>query len=190
MGSDRTSSPERRLGRGVRRGILVLAGPLALAGLIVACGGGAVDSGEAGGAPSTTAAPSAATDTGDIEGTEDADGATDTTEAAGSEAAETTATEPSPVDPVVFADDFGTSIQPIFANRCGACHSPGGPGSPHWQLGTAAELAADHTGLAQVIGTGYMPPWPAAGDSPAFHQDRSLRPDQIQAVLDWSAAGA
>ena len=94
------------------------------------------------------------------------------------------------VEPVVYNDDFATSIQPIFADRCASCHSPGGPGTAHWTLGTAGDIVANHENIAALLANGAMPPWPAGGESPAFREDRSLRDDQLQAILDWSEAGA
>lgn len=118
------------------------------------------------------------------------DGDADQTDA--EQGAETT--EPAePFDasaPVQYADDFARSIQPIFANRCASCHTSGGPGTAHWELTTVGALAEDHATLAGIVASGFMPPWPAGGSSPAFKEDRSLRDDQLQAILDWSEAGA
>lgn len=94
------------------------------------------------------------------------------------------------VEPVVFDDDFATSVRPIFAEVCASCHSPGGPGTAHWELATIENVVANHEVIAAIVASETMPPWPAGGESPAFLDDRSLRPDQIQAILDWSAAGA
>ena len=92
--------------------------------------------------------------------------------------------------PVSFQDDFGTSIAPIFANKCASCHNAGGPGEAHWRLQTAADLVDSHQWVSGVVNTQYMPPWPASDLSPAFHDDRSLRPDEIAAIVEWSTAGA
>lgn len=91
---------------------------------------------------------------------------------------------------VVYDDDFGTSIAPIFADHCASCHNAAGPGAPHWQLENAGDLVATHEWIASVINTGYMPPWPAGDLSPLFHEDRSLGDDEIAAVAAWSADGA
>lgn len=95
-----------------------------------------------------------------------------------------------PVEPVSFANDFSQSVQPILAEKCATCHGVGGPGSPHWVLGTAQDAVDTHLLISGVISSGYMPPWPATDLSVDFHQNRSLRDDQIQAILDWSIAGA
>ncbi len=44
--------------------------------------------------------------------------------------------------------------------------------------------------MATNIETGAMPPWPAGDESVAFHDDRSLRPDELAAILAWIEAGA
>ena len=92
--------------------------------------------------------------------------------------------------PVVFNNDFSESVQPIFVESCAACHAEGGPGSPHWVLGNAQDLVDTHLLISSVLDTGYMPPWPASDEGVPLKDVRSLRPDQVQAILDWSAAGA
>lgn len=92
--------------------------------------------------------------------------------------------------PVTYDGDFGASVAPVFAEKCASCHAPGGPGTAHWTLGSAADVIDELPSLVEVLEDGTMPPWPAGGDSPPFVGDRSLRPDQLQAVLDWVADGA
>ena len=180
--ASRRSNAEPRLSS---RAILVLL-PVALAVLIAACGGSGSDESDTAG--DTSVAQDASATTEEPEGVESTDAAPTTAPAT---TATTPTTEAEPfVDPVRFADDFGTSIQPIFAERCGACHGPGGPGTQHWELTTAKALADDAKTISLVVESGYMPPWPAGGDSPAFHEDRSLRQDQVDAILAWHAAGA
>jgi len=98
--------------------------------------------------------------------------------------------EPVVIEPVVFKDDFATSIAPIFVENCASCHNAGGPGATRWQLEQAADLVATHERIAGVVGAGYMPPWPASDLSLLFHDNRSLRADEIAAITQWSAAGA
>lgn len=138
----------------------------------------------------------------DADAASDSDTAADSTttsEASETSAVETTeaATETAPaaeeqpeVVPVLYDGSFASSIQPIFADRCASCHSPGGPGTSHWVLETVDDISVRHELLSLIIQSGRMPPWPAGGESPAFHEDRSLSPGQVQAVLDWSADGA
>ena len=98
--------------------------------------------------------------------------------------------EPGEIDGVVFDDDFATSIAPIFAENCAGCHNAGGPGALHWKLEQAADVVATHELIAGVISTGYMPPWPASDLSLLFRDNRSLRADEIAAIVQWSAVGA
>ncbi len=92
------------------------------------------------------------------------------------------------VDPVVFQDDFSASIMPIFENRCASCHQVGGPGTAHWTLDTVADITANQDLIWANIEAGVMPPWPASSESVPFHADRSLRDDEVQALIDWMAA--
>ena len=88
-----------------------------------------------------------------------------------------------------YADDFGESIVPIFANRCASCHNAGGPGSVHWLLEDVDDIAAEADYVSAVVASGLMPPWPASDLSPAFHDERGLSDEELTALSDWSAAG-
>lgn len=138
-----------------------------------------------------------ATGEAEIEALVDTEGAPEAVEQAGSADAGDSAVsdnsdsadaEPTFV-PVVYNDDFGTSIQPLIAENCASCHNDGGAGSAHWQVETVADIQAAHAALAGVVQIGYMPPWPAGGESIDHKGDRRLRQDQIDAILAWSAAG-
>ncbi len=181
LGYDRTVTG-KRLPSGVMW--LSFLAPLVLAAVITACGADDVRSAPDEDAADTTALTTTLTTTSPP--TTTSSSSTSEPSATG----EDTDTANDDIEPVVFNDDFGTSVQPIFADRCAACHSPGGPGTGHWELTTAQALADDHGILSAIVASGYMPPWPAGGDSPAFKHDRSLRPDQLQAIVDWSEAGA
>ncbi|MEL6981917.1 MAG: hypothetical protein AAFO29_05800, partial [Actinomycetota bacterium] len=164
-----------------RRAVLVAA-PLLIALVAMACA--ADDDPEESAedvAPSTTATEASADD-----GVESDEGSTSTT------AAPTTVT-PSSVgaatDPVVFNDDFSVSVAPVLAEKCASCHAPGGPGTAHWVLAYVADVTENRQAIVEVIDGGLMPPWPAGGASPAFVGDRSLRDDQMQAILEWHEAG-
>lgn len=168
----------RIAGPALRR-ILAFGLPIAVALVIVACGGTSDTSEGDADAPTTVDPPRTET-------TLAVDPPSTTTE----EASDDTAAVADSVEPVVYADDYATSVQPIFAEVCASCHSSGGPGTAHWELTTAGELVESHGSISEVVASGFMPPWPAGGESPPFREDRSLRPDQVQAILDWSAAGA
>lgn len=98
--------------------------------------------------------------------------------------------ESAAMTPVSWDGSFTQTIQPILAEKCAACHAPAGPGAIHWQLGTVQDVVDTSQLIAAVVQTGVMPPWIAGGESPAFHNDRSLRADQLQAILDWADDGA
>ena len=156
------------------RRLALLALPIIVAVVAAACGAGG--SADEGAAVSSTATTEVTAD-----------------ETTAAEPSTTTSTRPTtttePREPVIYDGDFSVSVAPILAEKCASCHAPGGPGTAHWELASVADAADNHRALAEVIETGFMPPWPAGGDSPAFLDDRSLADDQLQAVLDWSAAG-
>lgn len=102
----------------------------------------------------------------------------------------TSAAELDQPEPISFNGDFGTSIAPILTNRCASCHNPGGPGTSHWQLQTAADASSAADRIVALVGSGTMPPWPAGPESVPFHNDRSLRPDEIDAIIQWGSEGA
>jgi polyisoprenoid-binding protein YceI len=84
---------------------------------------------------------------------------------------------------------FANDIQPILTNYCATCHNDGGVGAMVWGLNTAGDAAEIASGLELVVGTGFMPPWPASDLSAEFLHDRSLDPAQVDAVVAWARAG-
>lgn len=175
--------------RAFLRPAALLAAPICFAILMAACGGSS-SSDTADGANTETDGTSSSSSTSASEPLETSE-ADDQAAGSSEEATETTAeTTADDIEPVVYDGSFSETIQPIFADRCAACHSPGGPGTSHWILETVDDVSERHDILALIIESGKMPPWPAGGESPAFHEDRSLRQDQITAILDWSADGA
>ena len=92
---------------------------------------------------------------------------------------------------VSYDGSFSSTIQPILEEKCSSCHYDGGPGAFHWNLRSAQDVVDTHLLVESVITSNYMPPWPAAGgQSVAFKEDRGMRPDQVQAIVDWVADGA
>ncbi|MEM9651488.1 MAG: hypothetical protein AAGA65_05290 [Actinomycetota bacterium] len=193
------------------RQVLLLLLPFVVAAFFVACGGSS-ESGEAGGSGAAERTADQQADTaveadnstsssavaGDEAGTDDRTAADDQGQPEGQEETaeqeetagqDETAAEAAPV-PVRYDGSFADTIQPIFADRCASCHSPGGPGTAHWVLETADDVLEWYDLLPLLLESRTMPPWPAGGDSPAFHEDRSLSPDQLAAVLDWVEDGA
>ncbi|MFN7924181.1 MAG: thiol-disulfide isomerase [Bryobacteraceae bacterium] len=84
---------------------------------------------------------------------------------------------------------FSKDIYPILRSRCQGCH----------QKGEVAPMAfityQDARPWAKAIKTavlrGTMPPWHAdPASSAAFHNDRSLAPEQVRTIAAWVDAGA
>jgi polyisoprenoid-binding protein YceI len=84
---------------------------------------------------------------------------------------------------------FGDEVLPILSENCAGCHQPGGVGSMVWELVDAGDAAEVASGLALVVRSGFMPPWPASDLSAEFAHDRSLTGDEIDTVVAWAAAG-
>jgi hypothetical protein len=110
---------------------------------------------------------------------------------------DTSSTEDAPAsaDAVTPAADavtvsFASEIEPIIEQSCASCHTGRGPGTQHVVMDTAADVAFVSSGLELVTSTGFMPPWPAGGDSPSFRHDWSVDDDQIDLLAAWHAAGA
>ncbi len=152
---------------------LVVAAVVALAVLVAACGAG---SGEA-----ATDSRSPETGTDADEGIEPT-----TTEAVSSEGVSSGGQSSA----VAGDGGFASTVQPIIESSCAGCHTTGGPGAFHMELLTAADVVGSAPFIAAAVETRFMPPWPAAGASPAFHDDRRLSDAEIEAVLAWIDAGA
>ena len=83
---------------------------------------------------------------------------------------------------------YYTDVQPILEAHCSSCHIEGGIAPFELQSGTDAVKWAAR--IAAVTKSGYMPPWPAGPESPAFLNDRRLGVATKQILSDWAAAGA
>ena len=84
---------------------------------------------------------------------------------------------------------FKTVVMPILQANCASCHNPGQVGAAHWSLDTAADAATISQGIGSVVGTGYMPPWPASPNGVALLGSKRLSQADIDAILKWSASG-
>lgn len=135
-------------------------------------------SGDAGTTPTPTATGTATA--------EDDDGGTPTDQP--NETADTdTVTDTDPdASPISFAAD----VEPIIAETCARCHTGTGPGTQHIRFDTAGGVAKASVGIEFVTQTGYMPPWPAGGESIEYEQDWSLTETEIAVLADWHAAGS
>lgn len=83
---------------------------------------------------------------------------------------------------------YYTDVQPIIKTHCSSCHIEGGIAP--FQLQSGADAVKWAARIAVVTKSGYMPPWPAGPESPAFLNDRRLGVATKQILSDWAAAGA
>lgn len=83
---------------------------------------------------------------------------------------------------------YYTDVQPIIETHCSGCHVEGGIAP--FALQSGADAVKWSTRIAVVTKSGYMPPWPAGPESPAFLNDRRLGVATKQILSDWAAAGA
>ena len=83
---------------------------------------------------------------------------------------------------------YYTDVQPILETHCASCHVDGGIGP--FALQSGADAVKWNARIAAVTKSGYMPPWSAGPESPAFLNDRRLGVATKQILSDWAAAGA
>jgi polyisoprenoid-binding protein YceI len=84
---------------------------------------------------------------------------------------------------------FAATVKPVLERNCATCHNPGRAAEVAWRLDVAADAAKHAGSLGIVVGSGYMPPWPASEVGVPLHGERRLAPDELQAILDWTRAG-
>jgi polyisoprenoid-binding protein YceI len=95
------------------------------------------------------------------------------------------ASAPRPKD----SPSFASVVMPVLQANCASCHSPGEVGAAHWTLETAADAAKISDGIGSVVGSGYMPPWPASPHGVALMNSKRLDQATIDALVKWSKAG-
>lgn len=83
---------------------------------------------------------------------------------------------------------FNHDIAPIVADRCVACHRPGG-GAP-FSLTSYADVRSRATLIASVTRARTMPPWKADAPLNFFADDRRLTDDQVSLIQRWVDEGA
>lgn len=89
------------------------------------------------------------------------------------------------------AISFGSDVQPILEENCVSCHSDNGPGTPHLEMQTAADVASIADFIAFRVDERQMPPWPISPLTEiAFEYDLSMTDADRQVIIDWEAAGA
>ncbi len=83
---------------------------------------------------------------------------------------------------------FSEHIAPIIYSACTNCHRNGEIGPMPFT--NYQEVAAFAPTIAQVVQTGYMPPWPPDPGYRPLVGERVLTPQEKQLIVDWAAAGA
>lgn len=81
-----------------------------------------------------------------------------------------------------------TTIGPLFAQKCGACHVDGGHAP--FSVARYADVAPWAASIRASVTARTMPPWLAAECCQPWYQDFSLTPAEIASVQAWVDAGA
>jgi hypothetical protein len=84
---------------------------------------------------------------------------------------------------------FQKVVMPALAANCASCHQPGEVGAAHWTLATAADAAKVSDGIGSVVGSRYMPPWPASPHGVELLGSKALDQQTVDAFVAWSKAG-
>lgn len=84
---------------------------------------------------------------------------------------------------------FADEVAPILEQSCATCHQPDGLGSHYWLLEEAGDAAEVASGLGLVVGSEFMPPWPATEEGIPLAHDRSLSDEDIATLVNWGEAG-
>lgn len=79
-------------------------------------------------------------------------------------------------------------IQPLFAERCGGCHTEGGIAP--FSLGSYEEASAWKASIREAVESRTMPPWLAGPGCNEYLSDPTLSDEQIALVTGWIDAGA
>lgn len=83
---------------------------------------------------------------------------------------------------------FNGEVGKVLLQKCGNCHREGG-GAP-FELLRYEQFAKRKKFVAEVVASGYMPPWTADPHYRSFADQKALTPAEKQLILDWVAAGA
>ena len=79
---------------------------------------------------------------------------------------------------------FSTDVAPIVYQNCASCHRPEGVGP--FSLLTFDQVHRRARQIAEVVTSGYMPPWkPVSDHGPALVGDRSLSDTDKSTLLAW-----
>jgi len=75
------------------------------------------------------------------------------------------------------------TVEPIFLNRCVACHRPGD--AAPFSLTTYADISKRISFIKEVITKSYMPPWRADVHYRDFANNRMLTEQEKKTLLEW-----
>jgi cytochrome c5 len=92
--------------------------------------------------------------------------------------------------PAVAPISFASEVEPIIESTCANCHLGSGPGTTHIRFDNAGIVAKASVGIASVVASGEMPPWPASDESVPFAHDWSLTENQVDTLVAWHEAGS
>lgn len=82
---------------------------------------------------------------------------------------------------------FNDGISGIIFENCTVCHHPGG--NVPFELMNYGDVRKRGRQIAEVVESGYMPPWLPAEGYGEFRQSRRLEPSERRQILDWVADG-
>lgn len=88
---------------------------------------------------------------------------------------------------VPLVPTYASHVAPILLGQCASCHRPGEVAP--FSLLTYADAKKRSQQIAQVVETGYMPPWKAAPDYGSFCGERRLSDEQKQILKNWANTG-
>lgn len=88
---------------------------------------------------------------------------------------------------------YNEDVFPILRDRCGQCHSDGGP-SPMSLLtynenGGSGGAVAWAESMREMLTAEVMPPWYADPTGPAVRNNHSLTPRELDILITWAAGG-
>lgn len=83
---------------------------------------------------------------------------------------------------------YSKTVAPLLAERCGACHRPGGIGP--WAMTGYERVRGFAPMIREVIRTGRMPPWYSDPEHGGFEGERVLTDEEARTLVHWIEAGA
>lgn len=93
-----------------------------------------------------------------------------------------------PDNQVLSAPTYHRDIEPLFAAKCGSCHTEGGIAP--FALSTYEQVSAAKGAVSAAVQAKTMPPWLASNDCNSYAGERSLTDAQIAQITQWVDNGA